>query len=147
MRWVRGTKSGAAEGSMDSRLVCHWISWATAMLKFTAVNIPNRQLSLPWPVPVITTRLVRYVAWESAKRRKMKWPALGPLIMYNFRLYMMSHDESSELLSSYGHVLVGNKNVGLIGTSGKFSHPLIWPEEFRAPECFAYLFGGDKSLF
>lgn len=52
---------------------------------------------------------------------------------------MMSHDESSELLSSYGHI-GREKNPQTLG----------WLEllvNSVHQNVLAYLFGGDKSLF
>lgn len=81
MLCVYDTISGPEERSKDSLLDCHQISWVTACLKFTAVNIPNRQLSVAWPVPIITTGLVHYVARENAKPCKVKWSAFCPLVI------------------------------------------------------------------
>lgn len=71
------TISVPEERSKDPLLDCHQISWVTACLKFTAVNIPNTgQLSLAWPEPLITTRLVHYVTCEgNTKPLKVKWSA------------------------------------------------------------------------
>ena len=67
------TISGVEERSKDSLLDCHQILWVTGRLKFTAVNITNTgQLSLAWPVPLITTGLVHNVTPENARLCRVK---------------------------------------------------------------------------
>lgn len=67
-KWTRRKIQGLPTG-LSSNLMSH-------CLKFTAVNIPGRQLSLTWPVPIITTGLVHSLARENARSCEVRWSAV-----------------------------------------------------------------------
>lgn len=72
-KWTRRKIQGLPTG-LSSNLMSH-------CLKFTAVNIPGRQLSLTWPVPIITTGLVHSLARENAKWDGQQFYWLVPLLV------------------------------------------------------------------
>lgn len=67
-KWTRRKIQGLPT-RLSSNLMSH-------CLKFTAVNIPGRQLSLTWPVPIITTGLVHSLARENARSCEVRWSAV-----------------------------------------------------------------------
>lgn len=98
---VHNTKSRAEETSDESVLDCHHTPWVMAFLKFTAVNIPNRQLSLAQPLPVITAALVRCVA----RKWKCKAPRSDTVSIYMINIMSVCGPNwpASVILSSGGY--------------------------------------------
>lgn len=122
-KWTRRKIQGLPTG-LSSNLMSH-------CLKFTAVNIPGRQLSLTWPVPIITTGLVHSLARENARSCKVRWSAVlltgagaGELQQQPCGMWEKPHNLSARTISIVGMDarLPGDKCRMGIHFSGKPNH-------------------------